>query len=86
MAVSTIKRVRGGVVETLDNVTTSASGNIETNITGTLLSAWSYNTPDYIVIPWKSKVAGKWYFHVLTTSGAIAASVSIDKIAYVYLE
>lgn len=86
MANSTIKRIRGGVTATIDNVTTTAAGNILTDITVPILCAWSYNNPDYIILPWKSKTTGKWYFHVLSTSGVVAANVSIDKIAYVYLE
>ena len=86
MANSTIKRISGGVIAMINNVTTTATGNILTDITVPILCAWSYNNPDYIIFPWKSKATGKWYFHVLTTSGVVAANVSIDTIAYVYLE
>lgn len=87
MAVSKIESPRQVYTGQVKGVTTTPTANVETALTNaiTILSAWTYDNTPYYVIPWKSKATQRWYFHVFKTNGDHAISVSIDTIAYTYI-
>lgn len=87
MAVSKIESPRQVYTGQVGGVTTSATGNVETDLTNaiSILSAWAYDNTSYYIVPWKAKTTQKWYLHVYKTNGDPAISVSIDTIAYTYI-
>lgn len=87
MAVSKIESLRQVYTGQVRSVTTTVTANVETDLTNSIyiLSAWAYDNTPYYVVPWKSKATQKWYFHVYKTNGDPTPSVSIDTIAYTYI-